>query len=91
MASRIDTEVLIAGGSPVGLTLGIGLAHRGIDVTLAAVGAAGEPPREMQPCQRPHNGEILSSEHRARRRDTTCVCRKSDSAILMVKAAKDRS
>jgi hypothetical protein len=65
MANRIDTEVPIAGGAPVGLPLGIDLAHRGIDVTLAAVGAA-EPPREMQPCQRPHNGEILSFERRAR-------------------------
>jgi 2-polyprenyl-6-methoxyphenol hydroxylase-like FAD-dependent oxidoreductase len=43
MAYRIDTEVLIVGGNPVGLTLGIDLAHRGIDVTLAA-GCAGKLP-----------------------------------------------
>jgi 2-polyprenyl-6-methoxyphenol hydroxylase-like FAD-dependent oxidoreductase len=44
MANRIDTEVPIAGGSSVRLTLGIDLADRGIDVTLDAIGAAREPP-----------------------------------------------
>jgi 2-polyprenyl-6-methoxyphenol hydroxylase-like FAD-dependent oxidoreductase len=44
MARRIDTEVLIVGGGPVGLTLGMDLAHRGIEVTLVELRAAGEPP-----------------------------------------------
>jgi len=44
MGSRIDTEVLIVGGGPVGLTLAIDLAQRGIEVTVAETRAAGEPP-----------------------------------------------
>jgi 2-polyprenyl-6-methoxyphenol hydroxylase-like FAD-dependent oxidoreductase len=44
MASPINTEVLIVGGGPVGLTLAMDLAHRGIDVTVAETRAAGESP-----------------------------------------------
>jgi 2-polyprenyl-6-methoxyphenol hydroxylase-like FAD-dependent oxidoreductase len=39
-----DTSVLIVGGGPVGMTLAIDLAWRGIDVTVAEVRQAGEPP-----------------------------------------------
>ncbi len=44
MARRIDTEILVVGGGPVGLTLAMDLAHRGVDVTVAEIRAAGEPP-----------------------------------------------
>ena len=44
MANQIDTEVLVVGGGPVGLTLAMDLARRGIDVTIAERRAAGEPP-----------------------------------------------
>jgi 2-polyprenyl-6-methoxyphenol hydroxylase-like FAD-dependent oxidoreductase len=43
MPHLIDTEVLIVGGGPVGLTLAMGLARRGVRVTLAEMRAAGEP------------------------------------------------
>src|SRR5262252_8946093 len=42
MPHLIDTEVLIVGGGPVGLTLAIDLAHRGVGVTVAEMRAAGE-------------------------------------------------
>jgi 2-polyprenyl-6-methoxyphenol hydroxylase-like FAD-dependent oxidoreductase len=42
--SRIDTQVLIVGAGPVGLTLAIDLAQRGIQVTVVEMRAAGEPP-----------------------------------------------
>jgi 2-polyprenyl-6-methoxyphenol hydroxylase-like FAD-dependent oxidoreductase len=45
MSQRIDTEVLIVGGGPVGLTLAMDLAQRGVDVTLAEMRSAGEPPK----------------------------------------------
>jgi 2-polyprenyl-6-methoxyphenol hydroxylase-like FAD-dependent oxidoreductase len=45
MSQRIDTEVLIVGAGPVGLTLAIDLAHRGVDVTLVEMRHAGEPPK----------------------------------------------
>jgi 2-polyprenyl-6-methoxyphenol hydroxylase-like FAD-dependent oxidoreductase len=41
---RINTEVLIVGGGPVGLTLAIDLAQRGIQVTVAETRASAEPP-----------------------------------------------
>jgi 2-polyprenyl-6-methoxyphenol hydroxylase-like FAD-dependent oxidoreductase len=44
MGGRINSEVLIVGGGPVGLTLAIDLAQRGIDVTVAETRAGGEPP-----------------------------------------------
>jgi 2-polyprenyl-6-methoxyphenol hydroxylase-like FAD-dependent oxidoreductase len=40
----ITTKVLIVGGGPVGLTLALDLAWRGIDVTVAEIRHAGEPP-----------------------------------------------
>ena len=40
----IETSVLIAGGGPVGLTLAMDLAWRGIDVTVVEQRRAGEPP-----------------------------------------------
>ena len=41
MGNRIHTKVLVVGGGPVGLTLAIDLAQRGIDVAVAesALGA----------------------------------------------------
>src|SRR6185312_9817745 len=44
MASSFDTSVLIAGGGPVGLTLAMDLASRGIDATVLETRRAGEPP-----------------------------------------------
>jgi 2-polyprenyl-6-methoxyphenol hydroxylase-like FAD-dependent oxidoreductase len=40
----IETSVLIAGGGPVGLTLAMDLAWRGIDVIVVELRRAGEPP-----------------------------------------------
>jgi 2-polyprenyl-6-methoxyphenol hydroxylase-like FAD-dependent oxidoreductase len=39
-----DTDVLLVGGGPVGLTLAIDLAQRGVRVTLLETRARGEPP-----------------------------------------------
>ena len=44
MSRKIETSVLIVGGGPVGLTLALDLAWRGIDVTVAELRQAGEPP-----------------------------------------------
>lgn len=44
MSERTDTEVLVIGAGPVGLTLAIDLAQRGVSVTLAEMRAAGELP-----------------------------------------------
>ena len=44
MNPAIDTEVLIVGAGPVGLTLAMDLAWRGIDVTIVELRRAGEPP-----------------------------------------------
>ena len=44
MHCAIDTSVLIVGAGPVGLTLALDLARRGIEVTVAELRRAGEPP-----------------------------------------------
>ena len=44
MAHPIQTEVLIVGGGPVGLTLAMDLARRGINVIVAETRAGAEPP-----------------------------------------------
>ena len=44
MSERNDADVLIVGAGPVGLTLAIDLAQRGVSVTLVEMRAAGEPP-----------------------------------------------
>ncbi|MGA8900449.1 FAD-dependent oxidoreductase [Bradyrhizobium sp.] len=44
MSEAIDVEVLIVGAGPVGLTLAIDLAWRGIDVTVVETRAPAEPP-----------------------------------------------
>jgi 2-polyprenyl-6-methoxyphenol hydroxylase-like FAD-dependent oxidoreductase len=44
MNRLIETKVLIVGGGPVGLTLAMDLAWRGIDVTVAELRHGGEPP-----------------------------------------------
>ena len=43
----IITKVLIVGAGPVGLTLALDLAWRGIDATVAEIRYAGEPPSVM--------------------------------------------
>jgi 2-polyprenyl-6-methoxyphenol hydroxylase-like FAD-dependent oxidoreductase len=44
MTDRISADVAIVGGGPVGLSLAMDLAWRGIDVVVAELRAAGEPP-----------------------------------------------
>src|SRR5215831_12278367 len=44
MNSKIETSVLIVGAGPVGLTLAMDLASRGIDVTVIELRRAGQPP-----------------------------------------------
>src|SRR5580692_12123778 len=44
MEDQIRTEVLIVGGGPVGLTLAIDLAQRGVGVIVAEIRGPGEPP-----------------------------------------------
>jgi 2-polyprenyl-6-methoxyphenol hydroxylase-like FAD-dependent oxidoreductase len=44
MSEAIDADVLIVGAGPVGLTLAIDLAQRGVFVTVAELRAASEPP-----------------------------------------------
>jgi 2-polyprenyl-6-methoxyphenol hydroxylase-like FAD-dependent oxidoreductase len=45
MNRATETQVLIAGAGPVGLTLAIDLAWRGIDVAVVEIRHPGEPPR----------------------------------------------
>ena len=42
--TQFNTQVLIVGGGPVGITLAMDLARRGIEVAVAETRAAGEPP-----------------------------------------------
>jgi 2-polyprenyl-6-methoxyphenol hydroxylase-like FAD-dependent oxidoreductase len=44
MTPMIETDVLIVGGGPVGLTLAMDLAQRGIEVTVLELRRRGEPP-----------------------------------------------
>src|SRR5499425_1729428 len=44
MNSRLDTNVMVVGAGPVGLTLAMDLASRGVDVTVIETRRAGEPP-----------------------------------------------
>jgi 2-polyprenyl-6-methoxyphenol hydroxylase-like FAD-dependent oxidoreductase len=44
MQQSLDASVLVVGGGPVGLTLAVDLAARGIDVTVIETRRAGEPP-----------------------------------------------
>jgi 2-polyprenyl-6-methoxyphenol hydroxylase-like FAD-dependent oxidoreductase len=44
VSTVLNPQVLIVGGGPVGLTLAMDLAGRGIDVVVAETRAAGEPP-----------------------------------------------
>src|SRR5687768_1674837 len=39
-----DTAVLVVGAGPVGITLALDLASRGVDVTVAEIRTRGEPP-----------------------------------------------
>src|SRR5258706_13741678 len=44
MPDTVDASVLVVGAGPVGLTLAIDLAARGIDVAVVELRHAGEPP-----------------------------------------------
>src|ERR1044071_4942545 len=44
MRHEPDTSVLIVGAGPVGLTLAMDLASRGVEVTITEIRRAGEPP-----------------------------------------------
>ncbi|HWT20938.1 MAG TPA: FAD-dependent oxidoreductase [Variovorax sp.] len=44
MTTELKTRVLIVGGGPVGLTIAMDLAQRGIDVVVAEIRHRGEPP-----------------------------------------------
>src|SRR6187397_3079611 len=42
--AQYDTSVLVVGAGPVGITLALDLASRGVDVTVAEIRTRGEPP-----------------------------------------------
>ena len=66
MAESIETDVTIIGGGPVGLTLAMDLAGRGIRVIGAGAARAGRAAeRQMQPCRRPLDGVVPSPRCRA--------------------------
>ena len=44
MAKRLHADVVVVGAGPVGLTLAMDLAWRGVDVIALEARAAGEPP-----------------------------------------------
>jgi len=44
MNRKIETSVLVVGAGPVGLTLALDLASRGVEVTVTEIRRAGEPP-----------------------------------------------
>ncbi|MBV8449485.1 MAG: FAD-dependent oxidoreductase, partial [Hyphomicrobiales bacterium] len=44
MTPIIETDVLIVGGGPVGMTLAMDLAQRGVEVTVLELRQRGEPP-----------------------------------------------
>ena len=44
MNCNVDASVLVVGAGPVGLTLAMDLASRGVDVTVTEIRRAGEPP-----------------------------------------------
>src|SRR4051812_26369231 len=44
MARAIETDIVVVGGGPVGLTLAVDLAGRGINVTVLELRQRGEPP-----------------------------------------------
>ena len=62
--SVIRTPVLIVGGGPVGSTLALDLASRGIDVVVAERNPAWpDAGREMQSRRRPHDGDLSPVGH----------------------------
>ena len=63
MSEAVDVEVLIVGAGPVGLTLAIDLAWRGIDVTVVETRAAAEPPEPKCNHVAARTMEIRSEEH----------------------------
>src|SRR6185503_11097584 len=59
-----NAPVLIVGAGPVGLTLAIDLAWRGIKVTVAETRPRAQPPEPVQPCRGPDNGNLPAPRHR---------------------------
>jgi 2-polyprenyl-6-methoxyphenol hydroxylase-like FAD-dependent oxidoreductase len=59
-----DPEVLIVGAGPVGLTLAIDLAWRGIAVTVVETRARAAPPEPKCNHVAAHHGDISPARHR---------------------------
>ena len=57
----MDTQVLIVGAGPVGLTLAIDLGRRGIRCTLIERKEAPELPAEDGALQRAHHGDLSAA------------------------------